>query len=266
MTGKAETLERERRWAMPAAIGSVAAVVLVVGSVIIVSSAFGGNESEARFLREVNADNGSLLLGYLMRALGSGLLALPLVYLFMAARDRSDAVRGQLIGVVVAGPLFLLALNVFQGFSLIDAASDFAAGGVPAGETADDAAQSAIDGASLRALATGFGLGGAIGFAFGMAYSCFQSMRAGLLPRFWGTLGMALGVVSFLFFQFALLWFIYLGILISGRIPGGRPPAWDAGEAVPWPTQGEKIAGGDSDDGEDAGEDDEDRPPSRLNA
>jgi len=243
MTGRAETLERERRWAMPAAIGALAAVVLVIGSVIIVSSAFGGNESEARFLREVNADNGSLLLGYLMRALGSGLLVLPLLYLFLAARDRSDAVRGQLIGVVVAGPLFLLGLNVFQGLSLIDAASAFVADGVPAAETADDAAQNAIDEAPLRSVATGFGLGGAIGFAFGMAYSCFHAMRAGLLTRFWGTLGMALGVVSFLFFQFALLWFIYLGILISGRIPGGRPPAWEAGEAIPWPTKGEEIAG-----------------------
>jgi hypothetical protein len=26
-------------------------------------------------------------------------------------------------------------------------------------------------------------------------------------------------------------------MLILGRLRGGRPPAWDQGEAVPWPTQ-----------------------------
>jgi hypothetical protein len=53
---------------------------------------------------------------------------------------------------------------------------------------------------------------------------------------------MALGAVSFLFFQFALLWFIYLGFLLIGRVPGGKPPAWESGEAIPWPTPGEKAA------------------------
>ena len=41
-------------------------------------------------------------------------------------------------------------------------------------------------------------------------------MRTGLLTRFWGSLGMALGAVSFIFFQFALLWFVYLGLLLLG--------------------------------------------------
>ncbi len=58
-----------------------------------------------------------------------------------------------------------------------------------------------------------------------------HAMRAGLLTRFWGSLGMALGAVSFLFFQFALLWFVYLGFLIAGWVPGGRPPAWQSGRS-----------------------------------
>jgi hypothetical protein len=74
-----------------------------------------------------------------------------------------------------------------------------------------------------------------------MVYTCLHAMRVGLLSRFWGSLGMALGAVSFIFFQFALLWFVYLGILLIGRLPGGRPPAWAAGEAIPWPTPGEKA-------------------------
>ena len=58
-----------------------------------------------------------------------------------------------------------------------------------------------------------------------MVYTCLHAMRTGLLTRFWGSLGMALGAVSFIFFQFALLWFVYLGLLLLGRVPAAaRPP------------------------------------------
>ena len=68
-------------------------------------------------------------------------------------------------------------------------------------------------------------------------------MRTGLLTRFWGSLGMALGVAALLLLvQFTMIWFIYFGLLLLGRLPGGRPPAWAAGEAIPWPTPGEKAA------------------------
>ena len=30
--------------------------------------------------------------------------------------------------------------------------------------------------------------------------------------------------------------------LIGGWVPGGRPPAWAAGEAIPWPSPGQKAA------------------------
>jgi hypothetical protein len=67
-------------------------------------------------------------------------------------------------------------------------------------------------------------------------------MRVGLLTRFWGSLGVALGAVSFVFFQFTLLWFIYLGLLLIARVPGGKPPAWKSGESIPWPTPGDRAA------------------------
>ena len=78
-----------------------------------------------------------------------------------------------------------------------------------------------------------------------MVYTCLQAMRVGLLSRFWGSLGMALGAVSFIlvqFMPFVLLWFVYFGLLVAGWVPGGRPPAWAEGKAVPWPTPGEEAA------------------------
>ena len=151
--------------------------------------------------------------------------------------------RGQFVGLVIAGPLFLAAFSILTGLSLHDAAPDFVAKGIAGnGDRADDVAQNVIDDASLRDLAAGFGIGGALGFAFAMAYTCMHATRVGLLSRLWGSMGVALGVASIIFFQYTLLWIAYLGLLIAGWLPRGRPPAWAAGRAIPWPTPGERMA------------------------
>jgi hypothetical protein len=107
----------------------------------------------------------------------------------------------------------------------------------------DEEASNAISEAGLAPLASGLGIAGGLGFAFAMGYTCFWAMRVGLLTRFWGSLGMALAVASLLnLILFTLLWFIYLALVILNRVPRGRPPAWDAGEEIPWPSPGEKAA------------------------
>ena len=183
------------------------------------------------------------------------------MFLFTAARNRSDRIRGQLVGVVVAGPLFLAVAAVLIGVTTVDAAGDFVTNEVPqllkegtglGTDAANEAATDTITGSPLHGLAVGFGIGGQIGLVIGFAYTSLWAMRTGLLTRFWGSLGVALGIVSFLFFQFALLWFIYIGLLFLGWVPGGRPPAWQSGEAEPWPSPGQKAAeqmgvGGDPD-------------------
>jgi hypothetical protein len=68
-------------------------------------------------------------------------------------------------------------------------------------------------------------------------------MRVGLLTRFMGVLGIIVGILSFLpqlegqlpFVK--IFWLGALGALFLGRWPGGNPPAWQTGEAQPWPTQ-----------------------------
>ena len=238
----AEILERERRWATPVAILTILSVALFAASLVILGSTFSA-EGNAELLRKIDSDSGTFVLAYVLRAIGAALLAVPLVYLFRAADARNERTRSQLIGLMIAGPLFLAALAIFTGLSLKDAAPDFVARGIPGtGDRADDIAQNVIENASLRDVAAGFGFAGALGFAIGMTYACYQAMQAGLLTRFWGSLGAALGVASIIFFQYTLLWLVYLGLLIGGWTPRGRPPAWAAGEAVPWPTPGERAA------------------------
>jgi len=69
-----------------------------------------------------------------------------------------------------------------------------------------------------------------------------NAMRAGLLTRFMGVLGIISGVL-FVLVQLSPLpvvqafWLVALGVLLSGRGPRQLPPAWAAGVAIPWPSQ-----------------------------
>lgn len=250
-SSREEALAWEERWATPAALCAFAAVGFVIAAIVVAGQAVGSGDGDSELLRNAHAHETAQMISSILQAIGVGLLAPPLYYLFRAARERSDAVRGQLVGVVIAAPLFLAALAILSGISTLQAASDFVSTELPhliakgVGENSDRAnevASDAITDAPLRGLAAGFGLGGQLGFVIAMVYTCLHAMRTGLLTRFWGSLGMALGAVSFIFFQFALLWFVFLGMLLMGWVPGGRPSAWASGESEPWPTPAEKAA------------------------
>jgi hypothetical protein len=235
-------VEREKRWSRPVAGLTLLAAVLSIVAVIVVASNFGAG-GDAERLRQVNDNSGLFLVAYVVQGLAFALLAVPLVYLFNAAQRRSDRVRGQFVGLAVAGPLFLAAGAILTAVVFKQAASDFVDKGVTGtGDHANDVASDVITGQSLADVITGVAIAGGLAFAFAMAYTCFQAMRAGLLTRFWGSLGAALGVASIALSQYTPLWFIYLGLLIGGLTPRGRPPAWETGKAMPWPTPGERAA------------------------
>ncbi len=284
---RAEQLAWEERWSLPVGLATLAAIALVVVSAVVVSSI--GGDGEAALLRSAHSHTTDLALSSALQAVGIGLLVVPLYYLFQAAGARSEQLRRQFVGVVIAAPLFLLVAALLNGAATKEAADEFVAGKATTDltvreasadcrgerkedakafreefgggaaavrrcadrEVADEAAADAVSGASLRGAATGFGLGGRLGLAFALIYTCLYAMRVGLLTRFWGSLGIAVGAAALLLLiQFTLIWFLYFALLAAGWIPGGRPPAWAAGEAIPWPTPGER-AGEALDEGED---------------
>lgn len=253
-----EGLAWERRMARWAAIAAVLGPLLFVVSQFVLANMLGA-DNDAQNLRDIDAESSGFILANIARAVGTALLALPLYYLFRAVALRSDSFRQQLAGVVIAAPLFIAAGIILTAIANVDAAQSFVAddpGGT--GEKAQDLADDEVTGASLTGLAIGFNLGGRLGLAIAMVYTCLHALRTGLLTRFWASLGMALGVVSFLFlpfFMFLLIWFVYLALVISGRVPN-RPPAWEAGKAIPWPTPGQQMADQMAPPAGDDGEDD----------
>ena len=111
-------------------------------------------------------------------------------------------------------------------------------------ELVEERAEELIDDSSDLQTAGSIFLGGLFGMAVGVLYTCLQAMRVGLVTRFFGSLGMALAVAMIVFLggllPAVLLFTVALGFLILGRWPGGRPPAWEAGRAIPWPRPGEQ--------------------------
>jgi hypothetical protein len=237
-----QILERERRRALPTALAGFLGLAMLVVATLVAQGAVSGADTESQVLAEFSDHSDSLLTAAILQAVGLCLLIAPLFYLFQAASARSEAMRQALIGITVAGPLFLGASFIFQWIALDQAASEFAApgggSGVPVGEYAEDL----IEDQSAFGAAQGFDFAGRLGLAVAILYTSLHAMRVGLLTRFWGTLGMALGVAILFFGPFALFFFfIPVGLIIAGWWPGGRPPAWDAGRALPWPTAEERA-------------------------
>jgi hypothetical protein len=243
-----EVIDRERRRALPTAVATFAALAMMIVAVAVGTGGGTTGDTEAQVLAEFPDDRGALLTAAILQAAGITLLVAPLFYLFQAASARSEVMRQALIGITIAGPLFFAASFVLQWVAFDQAASEFATAGgglgVPVGEYAEDLIQDqAAYGASQ-----GFEFAGLLGTVVAVVYTSLHAMRVGLLTRFWGTLGMALGVsLLFLGFLGLLVFFLALGMLIAGLWPGGRPPAWEEGRAIPWPKPGEEPEPDDSD-------------------
>jgi hypothetical protein len=278
---KEDVLAWESRWSLPTGLLTFVAVVVIIVASIVIAGV--GGTGEAEVLESVYESSSSITISSVLEGIGFLMLAAPLYFLFRAAVARAGGkMRSQLVGVIVVAPIFLAIGGVLNGIATNEAADTFQKGEAKStlsaekgaeecrdeerekgaqefGEKYDSgtsplkdcesteqeesAAKNALSEASLRDASTGFGLAGRIGLAVALVYSCLWAMRVGLLTKFWGSFGMALGVAALiLLVQFCLIFFIYFGLLLIGKLPRGRPPAWAAGEAVPWPTPGERMA------------------------
>jgi hypothetical protein len=265
MSPRRAQLAWEQRWSRPVAVAALLAVVAFVVSGAVASSVSG--DGEAAVLRAAQEHSSDVTLSGVVETIAFLLLAFPLAYLFRVVKGRAERMQGQMIVLAVLAPLCLAISTGLGVAAKHDAANRFTAGEAKSTlsrsearkecasekesgrasceqkELEDDKASNAASEASPAGLATIFGLIGGLSLIVGMFYTSLWAMRTGVLSRFWAALGMALGVTVLLgIILFLLLWLVYLGLLIGGWVPGGRPPAWEAGEAIPWPTPGEKAA------------------------
>jgi hypothetical protein len=113
-----------------------------------------------------------------------------------------------------------------------------------ANKARDDLADDVIDDSGVLQAGSLLRFIGLITLVFAMIYIPLWCMRTGLLTRFWAMLGVALGI-SLLLIPVGIfglvLWFAVLGLMLAGWWTRPLPPAWAAGEAIPWLRPDEDI-------------------------
>jgi uncharacterized protein DUF4386 len=180
-----------------------------------------------------------LVASSLLRALALVLLMYVALYLYRATKARSPSLNALVVVMAVFGPLALAAASLAHDVYLAFASADFTGREFQSVDAAEDLTKGSFVQVSL-----GLSLAGTLALAFWFVIGSLNAMRVGLLTRFMGILGIIIGVsfVLGLALPVMVLWLIALGALLTGRWPAGLPPAWERGEAVPWPSREERLA------------------------
>lgn len=167
-----------------------------------------------------------------------GLLAVAILldFLYRATRARNPGLPGWLRPLPLIGGIGVALMTILSEVALTINAKHFATQG---SQTYEEA-RKAID-ASVPPMV---GLLLQLVFTVAIVMIAVNAMRVGLLTRFLGYLGAISGALFLLPLVpipiVQVYWLGALALLFAGRLPNGTPPAWQSGEAVPWPSTGEQ--------------------------
>lgn len=246
-----EQLEWERRVGRYAAYAAFVATLLPIAGNILLGSALGDVAEGESGLVAFEREPGGVLGAAGLQALGTLLLALPLFYLYRATRYRRPEVPFAALLLSLLAPLVVAVAAVAYQLALIDAARELVASGPRTDDRAEDLIRDGAAGPLEYVLYVTRAL-----LATAFILVSLQAIRAGLLSRFMGYLGVIVGVLfvlggpSFILF----FWMPALGLLFLNRWPGGRGPAWETGEPIPWPSAAEQREALERQRGEQEGE------------
>lgn len=230
-----EQLEWEARQSRPAAAAAIAGALLPIASAFTRYGALGSaGKGDRGALIAFNDQKPLLIVSAVLGILGYLLIGAVLVYLWRAAKARRPETPSLGQPLALFGAVVFSIAAAFNLFEVFDIAGTFTNDGPRTEHRADQLLKdrSPVGGA--------LGLGGGLALAFAMVLISINAMRAGLLSRFMGILGVLVGAFNVIpLFPLPivqLFWFGALGVLFLDKWPGGRGPAWASGEAIPWPT------------------------------
>jgi hypothetical protein len=248
-----DQLAQERRSGRIAAVAAiVSAAALYAGGIwsqTVYSDAPDNNDPAK--LRYLDRHSGEILTSSIIQGVGMLLLAVVALHLYRATRARKPDEPVVVAVMGLYGPVALALVTVARAVALGVISGDFADRSTQSLDAADDAFH---DPALL--IPQYLGISAVLALAFWLVKGSLDAMRVGLLTRFMGVLGVALGPAFVLGFGSLILplWLIALAVLFWGYWPRGVPPAWESGEAVPW-VRSEEPAPPATDDAAPAGPD-----------
>lgn len=231
-------LRWEARAAKPAAIAAFAgAAFTLVGVVIQLSAVSSGADTDRERLlqRDEHASDFALSVG--AQAISYLLIAGALYYLLRATLARRPETPKYVLAVILLAPTLLIVGGVVNQIDFTGIADEFATSA--SGQQTEQRAEDLLEDRSIPGAVTGSA--GALALALAFVLVALNAMRAGLLGRFMGVLGVVVGALLVLpllplgQFIVQVFWIVALGVLFLDRWPGGRGPAWETGEATPWP-------------------------------
>jgi hypothetical protein len=240
-----EQLRWERdnaRWAAIAA--ALSAILTIAAGLYFRSKVTGSADDNVEGIILVNHHKSDLLVSSILQAIGTAMLAPPLYYLFRATRARREQLPWPLRYLVLGAPVVAAVFSVVHQIQLNDV-SDKVVKLLPLPpQMAKDLVNDRIGEGGVVAV-SGIGTAAGLGIAFMFILVALNAMRAGLLSRFMGILGIIVGVLLVIPLQGNLpvvqvFWMGALAALFLDKWPQGRGPAWDSGQPIPWPGAAEK--------------------------
>jgi hypothetical protein len=185
-----------------------------------------------------------LVSGSVIAAIAVLALTLILVVLLDATMFRRPATwpyaRTLLIGGGIAVALASIAHQIVGAFET----HKFATGH----DFTNQAVEQALTKGTPTLIVAYLSLLAGLALAVGMVIVMINARRVGLLPNWMGFLGMFTALLILFPLGGAELqvvpafWMVMMGILYNGKWPGGDPPAWESGEARPWPSRAQMQA------------------------
>jgi hypothetical protein len=199
----------------------------------------GSLESLRVGLYDFYKDNAAAIIGSsVARALGFLAIGVALTYLGRATAARRSELPRPALYLPWVGAVVLALQAMLSAIGTNAAINDFLDGA----RTVDAARD--LTGNGLLVLGSILDLAGRLALGAAFVLVCLNAMRAGLLTRFMGVLGIIVGALLVIPLGSPLpivqvFWLLALGALILGYWPSGIPPAWETGEARPWPSSAE---------------------------
>src|SRR3954447_9967874 len=152
-------------------------------------------------------------------------------FLGVATRARSSTFRKFIVYVPIVGGVVLGVSVLMSQIGSLQVVNEFL--------DSDRTVKAATDADnSLIVLARLLYQLGTLALAVGLVLVALNALRVGLLTRMLGYIGIASGAMMILFPLpiVQIFWLGAFGMVLLGRWPGGELPAWNTGQAVPWPT------------------------------